>query len=568
MPRKYSFDDPTSGAPGAVTREILDEEEALTIDSSSVDEYGSTKNQDELEGSTPEISRAQFLVISISIYLGVYLAAVDTTVVTTILTLVASDLDALPYISWIATAYLLSSSVFQPLWGKLSDIFGRKPLLVLCCIFFAVGCAVCNTNSLAMLVLGRFITGVGGSGLTSLGSITFTDIVPLRDRGIYQGIGNIAFGLGAASGGAVGGLIADKLGWRFVFITQIPLALFVGLCIAVFLNLPAGSPGLGSTDHEFMTKLKRVDFVGSLLLVLSLMGILAAASFGGREFAYTSSTFVGLVVGSVILLVAFSKWENEYAAEPTLPVKLLSTSAVLCTCMTTWFYTISVFTYLFYIPVYYTSVMGFTATENGSRLVPNFFAVALGSLGAGFHMKKTGKYYRMMLVMDVVSILGVIRIMNISPQISKFSQFTLFLPSGFAYAWCLTVTLLSLIAAVPSEFQAATTSIQYTFRATGSTLGVSIASAIFQNVLRSNLTSKIYELIPHDKSLAAEIIEKALDSTKNVEGFPEFVKQAVRDSYASGCKGALCFAVVTMAIGCVFSVFIEEHVLHLTLDRK
>ena len=570
MTGSYSFDDPTSGAPGAVTREILEEENVLLVDSDSAEHYGSTKNHIEptISNLVPEISPTQFLVISISIYLGIFLAAVDTTVVTTILTLVASDLDALPNISWIATAYLLSSSVFQPLWGKLSDIFGRKPPLVLCCIFFAVGCAICNTSSLAVLVLGRFITGLGGSGLTSLGSITFTDIVPLRDRGIYQGIGNIAFGLGAASGGAVGGLIADKLGWRYVFLTQVPLALFVGLCIAFCLNLPPGSPGLGASDHEFVSKLKRVDFVGSLLLVLALMGILTAASFGGREISYTSPTFVVLLVGAVILLVAFAKWENEYAAEPTLPVKLLSTRAVLCTCMTTWFYTMSVFSYLFYIPVYYTSVMGFSATENGSRLVPNFFAVALGSLGAGFHMKKTGKYYKMMLVMDIVSLLGVIRMIGITPQISKFTQFTLFLPSGFAYAWCLTVTLLSLIAAVPSKYQAATTSIQYTFRATGSTLGVAVASAIFQNVLRANLTSTIYGLLPHDKILAREIIAKALDSTKNVEGFPEVVKEAVRDSYANGCKGSLYFAVASMAVGCFFSIFIEEHVLHSTLERK
>lgn len=565
------INDPTLGAPGAVADELLEEELLLDselTDASTVENYGAVpKSQSADETTSPKISRAQFFVISASIYLGIYLAAVDTTVVTTILTLVASDLDALSNISWIATAYLLSASAFQPLWGKLSDIFGRKPLLVLCCAIFAVGCAISATNSLSVLVVGRFITGLGGSGLTSLGSITFTDIVPLRERGIYQGLGNIAFGLGAASGGAVGGLIADKLGWKYVFITQVPLAIFVGTCIALFLNLPPGSPGLGASNDEFSKKLKRVDFVGSLLLVSALIGILLAASLGGREILYTSKTFIGLLVASVFLLYAFAKWENEYAAEPTLPVKLLGRKAVLCTCMTTWLFTMSVFTYMFYIPVYYTSVMDFSATENGYRLVPNFFAVALGSLGAGFHMKKTGKYYKMMLFIDLVTLFGVVRIFSITPGISKFTQFTLFLPSGFGYAWCLTVTLLSLIAAVPSAYQAATTSIQYTFRATGSTLGVAIASAIFQKVLRSNLTAKIYPLFPDDQKLASEVIEKALESTNKLEGFPKLVVQAAKDSYANGCKGALYFSVATMVLGCFFSVFIEEHVLHTTLDR-
>lgn len=564
------LNDPTLGTPGVVAQELLDEEEALLdselTDSSAASNYGSVLKTQAAD-STTEIPRAQFFVITASIYLGIYLAAVDTTVVTTILTLVASDLDALLNISWIATAYLLSASAFQPLWGKLSDIFGRKPLLVLCCAFFAAGCAISATKSLSMLVLGRFITGLGGSGLTSLGSITFTDIIPLRDRGIYQGLGNIAFGLGAASGGAVGGLIADTLGWRYVFITQVPLAVFVGICIALCLNLPPGLPGLGASGDQFGKKLKRVDFVGSLLLVLALTGILLAASLGGREIAYSSKTFIGLLAVSVLLLVGFAKWENEYAAEPTLPVRLLGKKAVLCTCMTTWFFTMSVFTYMFYIPVYYTSVMDFSATENGYRLVPNFFAVALGSLGAGFHMKKTGKYYKMMLVIDAIALYGVIRVFSITPEISKFTQFTLFLPSGFGYAWILTVTLLSLIAAVPSAYQAATTSIQYTFRATGSTLGVAIASAIFQKVLRSNLSAKIYPLFPDNRDLASEVIEKALDSTNNLKGFSEVVVQAAKDSYANGCEGALYFAVATMLLGCFFSVFIEEHVLHTTLER-
>lgn len=551
------LDDPSTGMIGAV---VSREEELLVTESS---DYGSI---DQSKPAEATVTRTQLFFISGSIYLGIFLAAVDTTVVTSIIALIASDLNALGNISWIATAYLLSCSAFQPLWGKLSDIFGRKPLLVLCCAVFAVGCAICSANSLTTLVIGRFVTGLGGSGLTSLGSITFTDIIPLRDRGIYQGLGNIAFGLGAASGGAAGGFIADTLGWRYVFLLQVPLALLVGGCIAVFLRLPEGSPGLGAMHEDFSKKLKRVDFMGSLLLVVALSGILLAASLGGTEVEYGSATFIGLCVVSVGLLILFTKWENDYASEPTMPVHLLTSGPILSTCLTTWLFTMSVFSYLFYIPVYFNSVMEFTATEIGSRIVPNFFAVALGSLGAGFHMKKTGKYYKMMLVIDLISILGVLRITSITPQISKLSQFTLFLPSGFGYAWILTVTLLSLIAAVPSLFQAATTSIQYTFRATGSTLGVSIASAIFLNVLKQNLERRIPALIS-DGHLAQEIIDKALESTSGMSEFPKLIQLAVKAAYASGCKGALYFSLGTMACGCLTSLFIKEHKLHSTLER-
>ena len=181
--------------------------------------------------------------------------------VTTLLTLIASELHAVSNISWIATAYLLSSAAFQPIFGKLSDIFGRKALLLGCSTLFAVGCAICGVaDSVLVLVIGRFVTGCGGSGLTSLGTITMSDIIPLRDRGYYQGLANI-FWIRAASGGAIGGLLADWLGWKYVFILQVPLALSV-FAIYFFLNLPEGSPGLGM-EGNVSEKLKRVDFLGS-----------------------------------------------------------------------------------------------------------------------------------------------------------------------------------------------------------------------------------------------------------------------------------------------------------------
>lgn len=529
--------------------------------------YGSvSKLPVTIETAEEYLTRSQLLMISAAIYLGIFLAAVDTTVVNTVSTIIASDLGALSSISWISTAYLLSCSAFQPLWGKLSDIFGRKPLLVICCGFFAMGCTICAMKSLEMLIVGRFVTGLGGSGLISLGSITFSDIIPLRDRGLYQGFGNIAFGMGAASGGVLGGLVADTMGWRYVFVLQIPLAVLVGLSIVIFLRLPDGSPGMGSTDQEFMSKFKRIDFVGSFLLVLALTSILIAASLGGREIAYDSKTFIILVIASLGLLVSFAKWENDFASEPTLPVRLLANKAILATCLTTWFYTMSVFAYLFYIPVYFTSVLDFTATENGSRLIPNFFAVAIGSLGSGYYMKRTGRYYKLQLVVNIIAIIGVFRISRISPQTSVLSQYTLLLPCGFAYAWTLTVALLSLIAAVPIEFQASTTSIQYTFRATGSTLGVSIASAIFQNVLTSNLHLKIYELVA-DKKLADSIIERALESAKDLDNVSDIIQKAIKTSYAAGCKGAFIFSCATMVLGCLSSIFIKEHVLHRNLER-
>ncbi|KAK6465665.1 major facilitator superfamily domain-containing protein [Scheffersomyces coipomensis] len=567
--------DSSAGGAGIIAGELAAEDEGLIsnaqLKSHSYGAIQASSSEDTISSADDNggyaLPKRQLFTVISSLFMAAYLAALDMTVVTTLLTLIASDLKSISNISWIATAYLLSCSAFQPLFGKLSDIFGRKNLLMLCCAFFAVGCMICVTDSLFWLVIGRFVTGIGGSGLTSLGTITMSDLIPLRDRGFYQGLANVFFGLGSASGGMVGGLIADYFGWKYVFILQVPLAVVLGVSLYLNLNLPEGSPGLGAHGVDIRQKLKRVDFLGSFCLVSSLMLILTAASLGGKDIPYSSNTFIALVSTSFFLLGAFGYVEAYVSEEPIIPIHLLANRTILASSLTNWFYTMGIFTYLFYIPVYYTSVMQFTATQNGLRLVPNFFGVSIGSIGAGIYMRSTGKYYNFTIAVGILSVIGVIRILCISPEIPTWEQFVLLLPSGLGYSSMLTVTLLSLIAAVPAKYQACTTSIQYTFRSTGSTLGVAIASAIFQNLLRSNLYTKIYALVP-DKDEAAEIIAQALANTNYSNHAPTaLIKQAIIDSYANGCRGAFWFSVITVIVGFATSLFMREHKLHTSINR-
>ncbi|KAM9920173.1 hypothetical protein OXX59_007406 [Metschnikowia pulcherrima] len=568
---EVELDDPSTGSAGIIAAELAETEHIIDKTGTVAGNYGSTElgrdgSTDTLDDVGGTLPAAQFYTLISSIYMASFLAALDTTVVTTLLTVIASDLNAVENISWIATAYLLSCSAFQPIYGKLSDIFGRKILLLICCFLFAVGCCICVTDSLWLLVIGRFVTGCGGSGLTTLGTITMSDLIPLRERGLYQGLANICFGLGAASGGIVGGVVADVFGWKWVFILQIPLAILVGLAIFTYLNLPEGSPGLGATGTDFSDKLKRVDFLGAILLVSSLMIILTTASMGGAQIAYTSKTFIGLVILSVLLFSSFIYTESYVSDEPIIPMEVMTERTVLASSLANWFYTMGVFTYLFFIPMFFQTVMGLTATQSGERIIPNFFAVSLGSVGAGLYMKKTGRYYVLTVAVGVISLLGMWRVLKLSPESSLLTQFTILIPPGFGYSCILSVTLLSLIAAVPMKYQACTTSIQYTFRATGSTIGVSIATAIFQNIVRDRLSENIHEVI-EDSALAEKIIRKALENTNYVWEAPEVARSAIRQAYNSGCKGAFVFSTATIALGYVSSLFMKEHVLHSSMNR-
>uniref|UniRef100_A0A0L0NUS6 Major facilitator superfamily (MFS) profile domain-containing protein n=1 Tax=Candidozyma auris TaxID=498019 RepID=A0A0L0NUS6_CANAR len=563
--------DASTGSAGVLASELAAEEDGLVTERAlNSHSYGAVDSAKQLPSPSPELKYAlpkpQLITVISCLYMAAFLAAMDTTVVTTLLTVIASELDAVQNIGWIATAYLLSCSAFQPLFGKLSDIFGRKSLLVLCCGFFAVGCCICVTNNLWLLVFGRFVTGIGGSGLTTLGTITMSDLIPLRDRGVYQGLANIFFGLGAASGGVIGGVVSDLFGWRWVFILQVPLAVTVGVAIMWNLTLPAGSPGLGATGDDFRKKLKRVDFVGSFFLVSSLMLILLAASLGGKTLAYSSKGFIGILVVALALLVAFVYTEKYISLEPILPIDVMLERTVLSSSLANWFYTMGVFAYLFYVPLYFQTVMDMSATQSGERLVPNFFAISTGSVCAGLYMRKTGKYYAITVLVGILALLGMTQILTLSRSSSLFKQFTIMLPSGFAYSCLITVTLLSLIASVPAKYQACTTSIQYTFRATGSTLGVSIASAVFQGVTRALLSSTIRDVIK-DPKLANKVLQHALDNTNYVKEVAPEVAEVIRNAYERGCRGTYVFSTLTIAIGYATSLFMREHVLHTSIDR-
>ena len=534
------------------------ERSVLTTQTEQTPNYGS------VEQNGYGLPKAKLYTVVVCLYMCAYLASLDATVVSTLMTIIASDLNSLGDMSWIATAYLLSCSALQPIYGKLSDIFGRKVLLLGCCLFFGVGCGISTIASLPMVIIGRFITGIGGSGLTCLSTITLSDLIPPRDRGIYQGYMNVFFGLGTATGGIFGGFVNDIFGWQYAFGLQIPITMIVALAIQLNLKFPEGSPGLGYQGN-IKDKLKHVDFLGLFFLVSSLLVILTIASLGGKSLAFNSKLFIVSCLVAVLLLVCFVLTEQN-TSMPIIPIHLLKIRTVVASSLTNWFYTMCVFTYLFYIPVYYTSVMGFDGSAIGIRLIPNFLTTSIGSVGAGFYMKKTGKYLKLVYCAASLAILGMINIITVHPSMGIFRQFLLIVPSGLAYSVMLTVTLLALISAVPSKQQAGITSVLYTFRATGSTLGVALASSIFRNCLKTKLKSQIPKLI-QDKNLAHKIITLATNSVQYVNEAPELVQGAIRQSYEMACKGAFTYAFGCVVIGVLTSLMMKENVLHKTINR-
>ncbi|KAK9431223.1 major facilitator superfamily domain-containing protein [Lipomyces doorenjongii] len=518
-----------------------------------------------------ELSATQLAFVFLSLYIGVFLAALDGTVVATLLAHIASEFDGFRNVSWIATAYLIACAAFQPLYGKLTDIFGRKPGLLFSNIMFGVGCIACGlAGNLWFLVFARVIAGIGGGGLTALSTITLSDLVPLRRRGVLQGFGNIMFGSGAALGGIFGGAVTAAFGWRWAFWLQVPLIVLSTLAIWFVLDLPVKDHYLSDDEAvEGETELAReerllarVDFAGAGTLVLSLVVFLFAVSVGGNQVRWAHPLVLISLAISAGLLVLYIYIELRVAREPIIPVQLLKDRTIFGAAFCNWFMTMSVYSLLFYLPLYFVAVRDVSETKAGASLVSNFVGVAVGSFGSGIYMRQTGLYYKIALFSAGLYIIGTGLICTLGLDTSMFavSVYT-FLP-GAAYGSLLTITLIALIAAVPQQFQAVTTSIQYGFRGTGSTLGVAIASSVFQNVLGSSLRLRVFG------SDAEAVINRILKSVDEVKALPPYLIPVVREAYLDASRAVFVLCCLLGVATAAMAMLMREHVLHSTLDRR
>ncbi|SCU86066.1 LANO_0C06612g1_1 [Lachancea nothofagi CBS 11611] len=578
--------DPYGGVDGIVVSEIQNQQEDLKrnnygsmskVSTSDVDiRTTAVANGDEntsLQGHRgKDLSPVRIRIIMISMCLGIFLAALDNTIVSTLMSHIASEFNAMPNISWIATGYLLSTSCFQPLYGKISDVLGRKPLLIFCNVVFGLGCLICGfSTNLWSLVLGRFVAGIGGGGLTSLASITTSDIVPLRDRALYQGICNLFFAAGTSCGGLVGGFFGEHGGgWRVAFLIQVPFCILSCLLITLYLELPPRHAHKDHNDRHSSQGLRTLDWQGGISLVVFLFLFMLTASLGGKEIPYKSKLFALACVITFVSGAVFVAIETYVAVDPILPVSFLKDRTICAGSLANFFCTMSMITTSFYLPVYWASVMNMGTTDVGKRSVPSFFSIAFGSLGAGYYMKRTGKYYWFLLGFCVFAVAGQVQINLVTPSVPVWQQYLLLVIPSFGVSVLLTVTLLAMIAAVPHEYQAATTSLSYAFRSTGCTLGVSVGAAIFRNSLSSFLDKKVLRLVSeeHTEAELRRIITKAAHSSEWIhKGAPLFVQSTLVECYHFACRATFKFCLVTLVLATISCALLREHKLHTSISR-
>ncbi|KAI5294846.1 hypothetical protein KEM52_003049 [Ascosphaera acerosa] len=477
------------------------------------------------------------------------------TIVSTLSAPIASAFNSLSLMSWVASSYLVSTSACQPLLGKLTDIFSRRTGLIWSNVLFGLGNLLTGLGSQAWaVILGRVVAGIGGGGLNAISTFISSDLVPLRERGVWQGVGNICFGVGAASGGLFGGWLNDTWGWRWAFLIQVPFMAVSTMLVAWRVDIPV-------KEHD-RSRLARIDFLGSLTLTVSLVLLLLGLNTGGSQLPWTHPLIIASFPVSAIFLGLFVYVEEYKALEPVVPIRLLLHRTIWSACLTNWFSTMTIMAVITYIPLYF-QVLGSTATEAGARIGPYAIGTAAGSMGLGIAMRASGRYlyigWGAVLCIAAASA-AIVTFNSSSPVLEHLSVMALL---GFGYGGMLTVTLVALVAAVPHEMQAIATSASYAFRSTGSCIGITIASSIFQNLLRKGLWARLGSL-PN----APELIERVRDSIDELRDLPDHLRYLAVDAYVAALRSvfAAALAIALLALACV--IMMREHKLHTDIARR
>jgi len=502
-----------------------------------------------------EPTTMQLIRVMSSIWLGSFLAALDSTIVATLSGSISTSFNSLSLLSWLASAYFIANAALQPLSGKLTDIFGRKAGLIFSNIFFAAGNLICGlAKEEWVMIFGRVVAGMGGGGLNAISTFVGSDLVPLRRRGVWQGIGNIMFGIGAGLGGLFGGWINDTYGWRWAFLLQVPMTVLSGTLVYFFVNIP-----VKETDKA---RWRRIDWLGALTLILTLILLLLGLNSGGNVVPWTHPLVLTTLPLSAGFLLLFIYVESHYAEEPVIPVRLLLHRTVLSACLTNWFMTMANFGLLFYGPIYF-QIRGYSATQAGIRLIPSSVGIAVGSIGCGIIMRWLGRYYALNICIQALFLLGLTLVSTFNLDTPEALPFLYFFLTGIGYSGMLTVTLLALIAAVDHRHQAVITSASYAFRSTGSTIGITIASSVFQNLVKTGLWSRF-----GDRKDAAYYIPRIRDSLDEIQNLPPSWKEGVKGVYIDALRGVFVTLLGIGVLAAAVSMLMREHTLHKNLARR
>ena len=425
------------------------------------------------------LTHRQVQLIFSGLMLGMLLAALDQTIVATALPTIVGDLGGLQHLSWVVTAYLLASTTSMPLYGRLSDLYGRKQLFQIAIVVFLAGSMLSGlSQSMLQLIAFRAVQGLGAGGLMALVQAIVGDILAPRERGRYQGYLGSVFAFASVVGPLLGGVFVDHLSWRWVFYINVPVGVVALVVTSIVLKLPV--------RHERHP----IDYLGAALLVAGLGSLLLMTSWGGSTYPWGSPEIVGLGIAGMVLL-ALLLWHESRTEEPVLPLRLFGERTFSVGAALGFIVGLAMFGAIAFLPLYFQVDQRATATESGLRMVPMMVGLVSMSVISGRIISATGRYRIFPIMGTAIMSVGMFQISRLGVDSSQVQAILALLVLGIGLGMVTQVIVLTVQNAVRQHDLGTVTAGVSLFRSMGSAFGVAIFGTILSNRLAVELTRHV-----------------------------------------------------------------------------
>jgi EmrB/QacA subfamily drug resistance transporter len=483
-----------------------------------------------------ERSHSEIMVILVALMLVMLLAALDQTIVATALPRIASELHGLNKLSWVATAYLLTSAISTPLYGKISDMYGRKKILQGAIILFLIGSMLCGlSQNMNQLIFFRAIQGLGAGGLFTLVFAVIGDIIPPRQRARYQGYFGAVFAVSSIAGPLLGGFFTDHLSWRWIFYINLPLGLLALSAIASRLHLPV---------HR---QKHRIDFLGAGLLATAVTALLLVTVWGGVNYAWDSVQIIGLAILSVVSAGLFVLCERR-AAEPVLPLRLFKNDIFTVSVLLSLLAGFVMFGAIIFIPEYQQIVRGYSAMESGLLMLPLIGGLLFAVIGSGRLITHFGRYRIFPIVGSLLIILGMWLLSHLSQTTNQLTLSLWMVVLGLGIGPFMQVTTLAVQNALGRADLGTGTSSVIFARTIGSALGAAVFGAILVNRLTYNL-SHLIPARPGGSPITANSLQAGASALRHLPPqIMHLILEAFARSFQTGFLWGVPFAVLLFLI--------------------
>jgi EmrB/QacA subfamily drug resistance transporter len=521
-----------------------------------------TKNSSGL-GSLP---KKQLIITLLGVMLAMFIGALDQTIVGTAMPRIVSDLGGFREYTWITTIYIITSAIALPITGKLTDMFGRKYFYIAGLIIFSLASLACGfSNSMTALIIWRGIQGIGGGMIMANSFTVIGDLFPPAERGKFMGYISATFAASSIIGPVLGGYITDAISWHWVFFVNIPIGILIILLFAFYFP-----------DIKPDTSKHRIDYPGVTTLILTVVSIMLALSWGGTQYPWDSLLIIGLFVFSAVMLLLFIFIESQ-VEEPILPLGLFKNQIVAISIIVAFLSSFVMFATATFIPLFFQGVLGATATASGTLLIPMTLGSTFGSFLSGQLLTRAGGHYRLQALVGLgIMIIGVWFLSHMNLQTSDTQAVVEMVVTGFGLGITMPIFAITVQNAVSYKMLGTATSSVPFFRSLGGSVGLAIFGSVLNNRFASqflgSIPSVVKTTIPslqlsslayNPQALVSVPAQAQLRDTFNIfgsQGQPLFdqMLQALRQSMSSAIARVFLIALFAGIASFIICLFLKE----------